>query len=222
MRNWSQTVLSQYSNSTRLLALLGSIDDWISPDTNFEQFYDLIWNVDSAVGYGLDVWGRIVGVNRVLTVDDGGPWFGFNEQTDSEGFNQGAFWNGTPVTSNFVLSDDAYRNLIFAKAAANITDGSIPSINAILMNLFPGRGNAYVIDGANAPSGPWFGFNEQADSEGFEQAPFWGGPGELPANMTMTYTFTFVLQPFEVSIVTSSGVLPKSTGVQALVSYPSS
>ncbi len=34
--------------------------------------------------------------------------------------------------------------LLLAKAALNITDASIPAINAILLNLF---GNGYVIDG---------------------------------------------------------------------------
>lgn len=196
MRNWPQTVISQYSNSTTLCALLESIDEWISPDTNFEAFYNDIWNIDTAVGRGLDIWGRIVGVVRVLTITNN-YYFGVAQQNDtalvgtlgnasSTASGHGPLYSGEKVTSNFTLADDAFRQLIFAKAAANITDGGIRSINAILMNLFPGRGNAYVADGNN---------------------------------MTMTYTFDFALTPAEISIVETSGVLPRSTGVHASVSH---
>jgi hypothetical protein len=61
-------------------------------------------------------------------------------------FNQSPFYSGAPLTTNFALSDDAFRVLIFAKALSNITDGSIKAINQLLINLFPGRGNAYVVD----------------------------------------------------------------------------
>jgi hypothetical protein len=39
--------------------------------------------------------------------------------------------------------------LILAKAASNLTNGSIPAFNSILMNLFPNRGNIYVVDNQN-------------------------------------------------------------------------
>jgi hypothetical protein len=188
MKNWRQTVISQYNNSQTLLSLLESINEWISPDTNYENFFTLILNIDTAVGYGLDVWGRIVGVIRTLQVTSG-MYFGFAQQDDEElvgTFGQAPFYSGETVTSNFSLTDDAFRQLILAKAAANITDGSIPSINAILMNLFSNRGNCWVSDNQN---------------------------------MTMTYNFNFVLQPFEIAIVTQSGVLPRSTGVKALYNY---
>jgi Protein of unknown function (DUF2612) len=189
MKNWRQTVISQYNNSPTLIKLLSLINDWISPDANMEAFYTLVLNVETAVGYGLDVWGRIVGVIRVLAVTDN-FYFGFAQQ-DNESlvgtFGQAPFYSGEVVTSNFTLTDDAFRQLIFAKAAANITDGSIPSINALLMNLFPGRGNIYVADGLD---------------------------------MTETITSEFDLEPFEVSILVNSGVLPRSTGVQMLFSYP--
>ena len=108
----------------------------------------MIWNVDTAQGYGLDVWGRIVGVSRTLNVVSPGDYFGFQEALPgSQPFNQSPFYIGTPLTTNYELSDSAFRVLIFAKALSNICDGSIPAINQILMKLFPNRGNAYVVDG---------------------------------------------------------------------------
>jgi hypothetical protein len=143
--NWYQTVISQYANSPILLQLLDNFFQYIDQTSNMDDFYNLMWNVDTAVGYGLDVWGRIVGVSRTLELAQG-EFFGFAEGNPSwRGFNQAPFWGGASATDNFELSDQAYRQLIFAKAMANICDGSIMAINQLLLNLFPGLGG-YVVD----------------------------------------------------------------------------
>jgi hypothetical protein len=189
MENFSATIISQYANSPAIFQLISSMNDYIDPSADIDKFYDLLWNVDTAEGYGLDVWGRIVGVGRILQVASG-IYFGFAEAADvtSEApFNSGGpFYSGGATTGNFEISDDAYRVLIFAKALANICDGSIPATNQVLLNLFPGRGNAYVTDGGD---------------------------------MTMTYTFAFtpILTPVEFAIVAQSGVLPRPAGVAATV-----
>ncbi|MGO7089502.1 DUF2612 domain-containing protein [Rhizobium leguminosarum] len=208
-----QTVISQYANSPILTQLILDIDAYIDQTQNLDVFYDFVLNLDTAEGYGLDVWGRIVGVNRVLQVN-AGNWFGFEEATPgSYTFGQGSYYSGTSLTSNYALSDEAYRTLIFAKAAANITNGSIPAINRILMMLFPNRGNAYVTEGSQ--QGEWFGFAESVNAQGFNQAAFYSG--SALASMTMTYTFEFQLSSVELAIVQNSGVLPKPTGVKASV-----
>lgn len=145
--DWTLTLISQYANSPVLLQLISNMDDNIAPGANLNAFYNLVWNVDTAQGYGLDVWGRIVGIGRVLQVSAPTSWFGFKEATDAAGFNQAPFSSGTALTSNFALSDAAFRTLILAKALANICDGSIKAINQILINLFAGLGNCYVTDG---------------------------------------------------------------------------
>ncbi|TIS09168.1 MAG: DUF2612 domain-containing protein, partial [Mesorhizobium sp.] len=192
-----RTVISEYANAPTLTRLIGNIFEYLDQTANFDAFFDYIWDVDTAQGYGLDVWGRIVGVNRILQVT-AGDWFGFQEASPgTDPFGNGAFYSGAPLTSNFALSDEAYRLLILAKAAANITNGSIPAINQILMSLFPNRGNAYVTEGDNP--GTWFGFAESLNCVGFNQASFYAG--SLIATMTMTYTFTFQLSSVELAIV---------------------
>lgn len=180
---WS-TLISQYSNSPILTRLISNFFEYIDQNANLGSFYDLIWNVDTAQGYGLDIWGRIVGVTRTIFVP-AGSFFGFEEATPtSKPFNTAPFYAGPSSTNNYQLSDDSFRTLIFAKALANISDGSIPSINQILLNLFSGRGNCYVTDGED---------------------------------MTMTYTFEFVLSAVEQAILQQSGVLPKPVGVSATI-----
>ena len=142
------TIISQFANSPILVALIDGFNSCVDPTTNIESFFDLMWNVNTAVGYGLDVWGRIVGVDRTLHVAVNHRYFGFDEATTTTAnpFNSQPFFTGAALTDNFNLSDDLYRVLIFAKALSNISDGSIPSINKLLLSLFPGRGNCYVVD----------------------------------------------------------------------------
>lgn len=194
MINFEDTIISQYANSPTLRQLIVNLNEYLDPQSNIDDFYDLMWNVDTAQGYGLDVWGRIVGVGRVLQVPQGN-YLGLIGPNGFSGkpFNIAPFYKNQSLTSNFSLLDDPYRALIFAKALSNITDASIPSINQILINLFgptgplPLGGNSYCTDGLN---------------------------------MTMTYTFTSTLDPVSSAIVFQSGILPKPCGVSVSVVHP--
>jgi hypothetical protein len=211
------TVISQYANSPILTQLVANFDSYIDQTQNFDGFYGDVWNIATAHGYGLDVWGRIVGINRIINFN-ATTWFGFAEAAQFTGgvgitgFNQGPFYSGQALISNYALSDETFRNLILTKAAFNITDGSIPAINRMLMGLFPNLGNAYVTDGP--PRQPYFGFAESTTAFGFNQAPFYDG--EPIPTMTMQYVFTYPLTPLQLGIV-ESGVLPKPVGVLATV-----
>lgn len=66
--------------------------------------------------------------------------------TDFAPFGEAPFYTGDVVTSNYVLSDDAYRTLILIKAAANIASTTSQTINALLRSIFTSRGRAYVCD----------------------------------------------------------------------------
>jgi hypothetical protein len=196
--NWQGTVISQYNQSPTMRTLLYAMNQWFDPRANIDDFYNFIWNVATAEGYGLDVWGRIVAVDRVLKVQPTDPWFGFDEATvvSAWPFNTadaapppqrgGIFYNGEPLTGNYPLSDEGFRVLVMAKAAFNIINGTIPAINQLLLNLFPGRGNVYVVDNRD---------------------------------MSMTYVFHFIPNAVEAAIISQSGVLPRPTGVSVTYSF---
>lgn len=142
-----QTILSQYANSPILCALTTDMNDYIDPRANLDEFYNLIWNIQTAggadeslTGYGLDIWGRIVGVSRILYVAATASYFGFNEQgSPSVGFNEtldaGSFYTGVPATDQVTLNNGDFRKLIYIKALANISDCSIPAMNQLLKNV---------------------------------------------------------------------------------------
>jgi hypothetical protein len=148
MINWQGTVISQYNQSATIQTLLYAINQWLDPTKSLDDFYNFIWNVDTAHGYGLDVWGRIVAVDRVLNVQPQSPFWGFTEATNVSAwpFNQGIFYRNEVLLTQMELSDEGFRVLIMAKALFNIINGSIPAINQLLVNLFKGRGNCYVVD----------------------------------------------------------------------------
>lgn len=188
--DWKTTLLSQYANTQILFTLLEDFNAYIDQTKNLDDWYDNVWNVMTAQGYGLDVWGRIVGVSRVLQVSNG-KFLTFEETGNSSvqggGWDQAIWYNGQGTSENFRLADDAYRTLILAKALANICDGSIPGINNLLMNLFPDNGDTYVVD------------NE---------------------DMTVDYVFTMPLDAVQSAIVFQSGVLPRPNGVKVNIVTP--
>jgi len=147
MENWQSTIISQYANSATLLAMIESINDAVDPSTNIDAFYEDVWNIGTAVGYGLDVWGRIVNMPRQLSIPSLITYFGFGDSAnDYAPFGQASFYTGAPSSSNFTLSDGAYRSLILVKAMTNIVATNIPALNKILTRLFAGRGRCYVND----------------------------------------------------------------------------
>ncbi len=153
MNDLDSTLLSQYANSASLLALIGSFNAAADPAALIDAFYADVWNIATASGYGLDVWGRIVGVTRILSLS-GGKTLGFEEAGDASAdpFGPSPFYGGPVASQSYALSDSAFRVLILAKAYSNISRAAIPVYNAILRQLFAGRGNAFVCDtgGMNA------------------------------------------------------------------------
>ena len=144
------TIISQYANSPIITTLIENWFDCLDQTVNLELFYDNIMSIDTAFGYGLDLWGRILGITRVLNIPSTGTYFGFSAAAPTvQGFSQAPFYSGTQLNNNFSLSDPSYKQLLIAKALANITNGTIPALNKILLTLFPGRGNAYVTDNGN-------------------------------------------------------------------------
>ncbi len=151
MENISQPEISQYGTSPTILSLIGSMNAAIDPSADIDNFLIWIWQVSTAQGFGLDIWGRIVGVGRTVLTD--------------------------PVT---VLTDSQYLSLILLKALSNISIATSPAINVLLNTWMAGRGRCYV--------------NDLGDME-------------------IRYQFEFLLEPFEIDIITQSGIFLKPSGV---------
>ena len=197
MLDVEQTICSQYANSPTLLQLIANMNAYIDPRKSLLDFYNVVWNVNTAVGFGLDIWGRIVGVSRVVPIPGTSGAFGFDNvdrPPDWQNFRNalvgnggGPFFAGEVITGGFSLDDSSFRTLILTKALANISTTTAPALNQLIRNLFPGRGRAYTLDlgKSNASAG----------------------------GMAMRYVFEFPLTTIEYAILAFSGVLPHPAGV---------
>ena len=146
MLDVEQTIVSQYATSATLVQLIKNFNEHIDPSADIDAFFDAVWNIDTAKGFGLDIWGRIVGVTRNIQVPGTLSNFGFSEGTNYQPFGQAPFYAGVSSSNTYSLTDDAFRTLILVKALANISNCTAPSFNQLLQNLFAGRGRCYVCD----------------------------------------------------------------------------
>jgi hypothetical protein len=105
-----KTVMKEFSNSPTLLALLDDFDQWCDTTAFQAQFLSYVWDITTAQGFGLDIWGRILGQSRYLQVQQTpGFNFGFNALTVvTAGTTFGA---GDGTTTAFQLKDALGNNV---------------------------------------------------------------------------------------------------------------
>lgn len=140
---YPETLLSQYDNSRRLKDLLHYFETRVDPYTSIDEFYAAEFNPLTAFGWGLDVWGRIVGIDRTVLLQ-GNPFsFGFFGSY-LKPFGQGAFYS-IKEKYRFIMNDDIFRLMIFIKAAINITTGTLSALNTIFTKLFSAKGKVFVL-----------------------------------------------------------------------------
>lgn len=195
---WTQTLLSQYVDSPTITSLLSFYNDAVEPSLDILNFYNNIWNVLTAIGNGLDIWGKIVGVSRYLNTNSSGVYFGFEEALSgsigSQPFNQAPFYLGATPTTTYPLSDEQYRRLILVKAAFNISNNTVPSINELLRIEF-----GTPTSGSNDPYGQAWVIDN--------------------LNMSLTYYLEFIPNEAQIAIITNSGVFPRPAGVQLILTH---
>ena len=201
--DYEATVISQYANSPTLLQLIQNFNQYFDQSQNMTNFYQYVWNVESAQGFGLDIWGKIVGVGRALNIPNTTKYIGFylgSESPTAQDYTPmgssaapynnppvgGALYTGYNATTTYLLGDSAYRQLILAKAFGNIAATTAHNLNQILQQLF-GTGQAYVT---------------------------------VSGLMAITYNLTFAPTPIQTAIITQSGVLPTPPGVAVTLSHP--
>lgn len=160
MNSPMDTILAQYANSPTIVGLVESFNQCIDPSKDIDLVFSQIFDIDTAEGFGLDIWGRILGISRDIKYKILWKTFGFRG-SGLLPFNQGTFAHagGSGTTTTFSTTDAFYRRMLIAKAMTNISDASIVSINAVLAYLFEGRGRVYAQDTGDMQIRYVFSFN---------------------------------------------------------------
>lgn len=186
--------MRQYAASPRIRQLINYHTEYFSA-TWVDEFYDVVWNIDTASGFGLDIWGRIVGLEsgRRATINTTN-YLGFKTEAVSQSwkpFGSGVFYDGGAFGGEFEFQDDAFRVVILAKAFSNISDMTIPSLNRMLQQIFAGRGRCYVRDIGDMQIQYVFGFPLASWERWIFQSAAVPGPGGVLVSIAVIPEDTF-------------------------------
>lgn len=132
-------MISQYANSPKFLKLVNGLKEKFDNAQTVEDWFRIVYNIKTATGYGLDIWGLILNRGRDFTY--------VNQQTQQETYIylKGAQTiDGTPFTATQI--EDTYRTILLLRAMGNITNASIKSLNEMLQFYFQQRGRMYVYE----------------------------------------------------------------------------
>lgn len=192
-----KTVMREFSNSPTMLQLLSCFDQWCDLTQFKDDFLANVWDITQAQGFGLDIWGRILGQSRYLqVVQTPGDNFGFSTNGESSSGQSWQPWSQAPFyttsgTVAFPLQDQYYLQLLLVKAASNIARCDCPSINALMRSMFGDRGRCYVGYDIDDPMN--IGYHFEFFPTNVEVAIIESGLFPQPAGTTVNYIYQTAL-----------------------------
>lgn len=131
-------MISQYANSPKFVALVNSLRAVFSNSGLIKDWFNVVYNIKTAKGFGLDIWGKILNQGRNFTYTN--PKTGV--KTDY--YLQGELTiDGTNFTAEQI--ENTYRTVLLMKALSYITNATGKSLNDLLQFYFQDRGKMYVI-----------------------------------------------------------------------------
>lgn len=139
----SSSSISQYANSKKFMNLYNELSYVFSNAKTLEDWYRVVFNLKTATGYGLDIWGNILNQGRQFSYDDNGTtvyvFLGGEQTIDG-------------ITYSAEYMEEMYRMVLFLKALTYITNCTLASLNSLLQYYFKDRidpennQNIYVIN----------------------------------------------------------------------------
>lgn len=132
-------MISQYANSPKFIALVSGLRNIFSNAKTLGDWFNVVFNLKTATGFGLDIWGEILNQGRLfyyVNPDSG--------NTESVYLKGAQTVDGVSYTSNQI--EELYRSVLFLKAMSNITNSTLASLNQMLQFYFANRGRVYVIE----------------------------------------------------------------------------
>jgi len=148
-------LIGQFQDKKVLNAIIEALGEELDElDAVFDDLRNKRW-IDTGEGKQLDGIGEIVGQARQISNALAIPFFGFEGQLGTMGFEQARFRDTNETwLESYNLSDPEYRRVLWAKVGKNITDGTaektIDSISFIFNapHVFVGEtGNAKIAIG---------------------------------------------------------------------------
>lgn len=154
-----KAILWQYNDATTLQALLNSKNAWLLTNQTqyWQNWYDDVFNLETANQFGLAVWGIILGIKLYVAqppiVD--ADIFGFDGSNEFN-FDNGIFGNNTG--GSVVLSTDIQRIALRLRYLQITSSGCVPEINRALKQIFSDYGDVWLYDYQNMKQAYMFDF----------------------------------------------------------------
>ena len=128
-------MISQYANSPKFVKLVEGMRSAFNEAQTIEDWFNIVYNLKTASGFGLDVWGLILNQSRLLYYTD-------------EGVEKTVYLKGSQTVGGEDYTaeqiEEYYRMLLFFKAFSYITNSTVKSFNDLLRFYFPPEKLVYV------------------------------------------------------------------------------
>lgn len=121
-------MLSQYANSPTIVKLVNGINEQLNNAQTIEDWFRIVFDLRTATGFGLDIWGKILNQSRRFQYVDE------NNQTVDVYLQGNQTVDGVDYTAEQM--DNFYRTALFLKAFSYIADTSLKNINDMLNFYF--------------------------------------------------------------------------------------
>lgn len=144
--DYSALITSQHRGKPKFTAMVEAVAGCFAGVTNAHAAIIEAFDLDDAVGKQLDIIGEWVGLSRYISTPLA-VYFSFG--VEGLGFGQGS-WKGPydPTQGLTRLDDGTYRTMLRAKIAANNWDGTMPTLQDLLDQVFVDTQTlAFAIDG---------------------------------------------------------------------------
>lgn len=120
-------MIAQYANSPKFVKLVTGLREQFNNSKTIEDWFNVVYNIKTATGFGLDIWGSILNQGRTITYDNGGV----EETVTLRGAQtvDGVYYSEVQI-------EEYYRTVLFLKTMSYITNATINNLNNMLRFYF--------------------------------------------------------------------------------------
>lgn len=135
----TQVLIWQYNDAEKLQSIIQNKQNWLDLNVRdfWQNWYNDVFNLDTANDFGLQVWAAILGMQFALPEDIPTLIFGFN--TDAKNFGHGVF----KPSGELVLTTEQKRTILKLRYRQLTSNGSIDEMQRAVSQIIP---NAIVLD----------------------------------------------------------------------------
>ena len=134
-----QVLIWQYNDAEKLQSIIQNKQNWLDENVRdfWQNWYNDVFDLDTANDFGLQVWAAILGMQFVLKEDIPTLIFGFNP--NAQNFNNGVFL----PSGELALSTEQKRMLLKLRYRQITSNATIDEIHRAVSQILPTAG---VID----------------------------------------------------------------------------